>query len=185
MKKLIISLTFLFIGSLGIRAQIFPRLDRSPLDIAYFPYNYAHDRQPGEKAIIKVVYSRPLKKDRGIFGQLIPFGQVWRIGANENTEIKFYQDVLIDGKKVVAGTYSLFAIPGEKQWTIIFNSDIDYWGAFSYNQEHDILRVTAKSKTIESTIEAFTIKFEKSGDKGIIMNMAWSNTLVELPIGIK
>ena len=82
--------------------------------MAYFPNNFAHDRKGEQEAVIRVIYSRPQKSGREIFGNLVPWKKVWRAGANEATEIKFYKDVEIGGKKVKAGTYSLFAIPDEK-----------------------------------------------------------------------
>jgi len=158
-------------------------LDKSPLDIAYLPHNYAHDREPGEKVIAKVVYSRPQKKDRVVFGGIVPYGKVWRTGANENTEIHFYQDITIGGEKVKAGTYSLFTIPGEKTWTIILNSNMDYWGAFSYNEENDVLRTQVEAGGNEEVVEAFTIQFATTDGESAIMKLAWDKTLVEVPIG--
>lgn len=169
-------------------AQKMDGLDKSPMDMAYYPDNFAHDRKFAPEligdlpAIVRVTYSRPAKKDREVFGKLVPFGKVWRMGANESTEIKFYQDVTIQGKKVKAGTYSLFAIPNSAEWTIIFNSDLDFWGAYSYNQANDVLRVNVPLKKTESVIEDFSIKFRKSNDKETIMMVAWDNTLLEVPI---
>ena len=159
-----------------------PGLDRSPLDYAYFPDNFAHDRREGEKALVRVIYSRPQKKGREIFGNKVPYGKVWRTGANENPEIKFYQNATIAGKKVKAGTYSLFAMPGEKEWTIIINKDLDYWGAYKYKEQHDLLRVTAKTQKLDNVIEAFTIQFVDDGENKAVMKMAWDQTLVEVPI---
>lgn len=106
---------------------------------------------------------------------------MWRAGANEATEIKFYQDVELSGKKVKAGTYALFTIPGEKEWTIILNSDLDYWGAYSYNDKNDVLRVSAPATQLNSTVENFTIQFESKGEKQGVMKLAWDKTLVEVP----
>lgn len=97
------------------KAQGFKGPDKSPMDMAYFPDNFAHDRKKDEKAVIRVVYSRPQKNGREVFGKLVPFGEVWRTGANEATEIKFYHDVELAGKHVNAGSYSLFTIPREKE----------------------------------------------------------------------
>lgn len=162
-------------------AQALPALDKSPMDMAYYPNNFAHDRKAGEKAIIRITYGRPFKNGRDIFGKQTPYGKVWRMGANEASEIKFYQDVQFGGKAVKAGTYSLFAIPGEKEWTIILNSDLDYWGAFSYKEQNDVLRVTAPVTTTDAPVENFTIQMVKSGD-GAVLKMAWDTVLVQLPI---
>jgi hypothetical protein len=107
---------------------------------------------------------------------------VWRTGANEAPEIKFYQDVTIQGKIVKAGVYSLFTIPNANEWTIIINTDLDVWGAYSYNQAKDVLRVNVPVKKPEGVIEDFSIKFRKGNDKEAMMMMGWDTTLVEVPI---
>ncbi len=104
-----------------------------------------------------------------------------RTGANEATEIKFYQDVTLAGKKVKAGTYSLFTIPGEKEWIIILNNDLDYWGAYTYNQKNDVIRIKAPATDLATPVESFTIQFEKKGDKEGVMQFAWDKTLVNVP----
>lgn len=181
MKKLLFASFLILAMSAACSSQPFAGLDKSPMDMAYFPNNFAHDRKPGEKAIIRVTYSRPQKSGREVFGKLVPFGKVWRAGANEANEIKFYQDAELAGKKVKAGTYSLFTIPGEKEWTIILNSDLDYWGAYSYNEKNDVLRVTAPATNLNSEVENFTIQFDKKGDQQGVMKLVWDKTLVEVP----
>jgi hypothetical protein len=108
---LLLSITFM------CQAQKFRGLDKSVMDMAYYPDNFAHDvkfapEKVGKEAFVRVTYSRPAKKDREVFGgKLVPYDKVWRLGANEATEIKFYKNVTINGQKVEAGVYSLFAIP--------------------------------------------------------------------------
>lgn len=162
------------------KAQNFRGPDKSPMDMAYFPDNFAHDRKKDEKAMIRVVYSRPQKNGREVFGKLVPFGEVWRTGANEATEIKFSQDVEFAGKHVKAGTYSLFTIPYEKQWTIILNSDLDYWGE-SYKASSDVVRVTTPTVELSNPVEYFTIQFESKGNKEGVMKLAWDKTSAEVP----
>lgn len=187
MKNIIAFITCLLFCSLCL-AQKPISLDKSPMDRAYYPDNFAHDRKfapekVGDKAFIRVTYSRPAKKEREIFGKLVPYSKVWRLGANESTEIKFYQDVTIQGKKLSAGTYSLFAIPEEKQWTIIFNSDLDSWGAYSYNEANDLLSVSVPNSKAEENIENFTIRCMKgSSDREAILQILWDTTKVELPV---
>ena len=182
MNKIILATLFFLLCTMMSYAQNFTGLDKSPMDMAYFPDNFAHDRKPGEKAIVRVTYSRPPKNGREVFGKLVPYGKVWRTGANEAAEIKFYQDVELGGKPVKAGTYSLFVIPAEKEWTIILNNDLDYWGAYSYNAKNDVLRVTAPTKALASGVENFTIQFESKGEKQGTMKMAWDKTVVEVPL---
>ena len=93
---------------------------------------------------INISYSRPGVKNRKIWGELVPYNKVWRTGADEATKITFSTDVLIEGKKLPAGSYSFFAIPGEKEWTLIFNKVFDQWGAFTYNEAEDALRIKVK-----------------------------------------
>jgi hypothetical protein len=183
MKK-IVSLCFLLaIIAFSADAQKFRGLDKSPRDIAYFPDNFAHDRKDGEKALVKVSYSRPYLKGREIFGKLEPYGKVWRVGADESTEIKFYQDATFGGKKIKAGTYSMFAIPGEKEWTIILSSDLDYWGAYKYKEANDVLRTTVPvSPKAAAPIENFSIVFTGDKPDKAVMALGWDTTVVEVPV---
>ena len=189
MKKVFSFCICLVLLSTALQAQKVIPLDKSPLDYAYFPVNFAHDRGDGPKkvgnqAFVRVLYSRPAKKEREIFGKLIPYGQVWRAGANESTEIKFYQDVTIQGKAIKAGTYSLFVLPTESEWTIILNTNVDYWGSFSYKEANDVARFKVPVKKAESMAENFTIQFAQNGEKNATMQLIWDMTLVELPIGL-
>ncbi|MEO5979165.1 MAG: DUF2911 domain-containing protein [Chryseolinea sp.] len=171
-RNLLLLCVALVIATVGY-TQKFPSTDKSPMDMAYFPDNFAHDRKGDDKAIIRVSYSRPSKSGREIFGKLVPYGKVWRMGANEAAEIKFYQDVDFGGKKVAAGTYSLFGIPGEKEWTIILSNDLDYWGAYSYNEKNDVLRVTAPVIALSDALENFSIVFDKKGAGKGTMKLGW------------
>ena len=181
MKYLIYALLFVAGISFSAQAQ-FRGLDKSPMDVAYLPDNFAHDRDPGQKAIVKVYYSRPQKKDREIFGAKVPYGKVWRTGANEAAEIKTYQSITIGGKKLKAGTYSIFTIPNEKEWTILISSDLDYWGAYKYKASSDLLSFKVPVKTLSEVVEAFSIKFEDQGNNTAIMRLGWDKTMVEVPL---
>ncbi|WP_420146546.1 DUF2911 domain-containing protein [Spirosoma sp.] len=173
-------------------AQTLRGLDKSPMDMAYYPDDFAHDRKfapakVGDKAYARVTYSRPAKKDREVFGKLVPYGKVWRVGANEATEVKFFTDATIGGKQIKAGVYSLYAIPNETDWTLIFNTDLDQWGAYSYKQDLDILRVTVPVKKTSEPLENLAIQFKKADDnsKNSTMMIAWDNTLVEVPVSFQ
>ena len=160
-------------------AQKITKMDKSPLDFSYLPHNYPHDG--GDKLIARVIYSRPGKNDREIFGKLIKYGKVWRLGANENTEITFYEDVTFGGKQVKAGTYSMFAIPDNSTWTFILNTKLHAWGAYSYDEEKDIARVEVTPGKSENTIEQLTIVFSSTGNKGSL-NVFWDDTHVVVPV---
>jgi len=159
------------------------------MDMAYYPDDFAHDRKfapakVGDKVFARVTYSRPAKKDRETFGKLIPYGKVWRVGANEATEFKLFTDATIQGKKLKAGVYSFYAIPTETEWTLIFNTDLDQWGAYSYNEKLDVLRVTVPVKKADEPVENLSIQFKKANDnvKDSILMIAWDKALVEVPI---
>lgn len=157
-------------------AQKLPPLDQSPTDISYLRENGR-----GTAPVAKVVYSRPQKKGRTMLGDVDPYGKVWRLGANETTEIKLYKDVTFGDKKISAGTYSLYAIPNKDQWTIIFNSKLDTWGAYEYDETKDVARINAPAGKTDSEVEAFTMVFD--GEKGTgSLVMAWENTLVKVPL---
>lgn len=126
---------------------------------------------------VTIDYSQPAKKGRTIFGELVPYGQVWRTGANEATWIEVSNDVTVQGETLKAGKYAIFTIPGEKEWTIIFNSKWDQWGNYSYKESEDVLRVKAPAGKTDAT-ERFTITLDDSGK----VTMAWDETKVEFTV---
>jgi hypothetical protein len=154
----------------NMQAQKFAKLDKSPMDAATFPASYKDSNK-----LIKVIYSRPQLKGREL-SALAPNNEVWRTGANEAPIITFYKDMKIGGNPITAGEYSLFTIPGEKEWTIILNKDINVWGAYSYNEANDAVRVKAKA-TSGDALEAFSIAFDDEG----IMHLGWGTTRVAVP----
>lgn len=156
-------------------AQKLPGLDQSPSDIAYF-----RPDGRGTTPVIKVIYGRPQKKGRTMLGEKESYGKVWRTGANETTEIKLYKDVTFGDKKIPAGTYSLYSIPDKTEWTIIFNSKLDTWGPYEYEEGKDVARIKVPAGKTESEVEAFTIAFDGSSGSGT-MALAWENTLVKVP----
>lgn len=131
---------------------------------------------------IKVVYGQPYRRGRTIFGEWEPYGQVWRTGANEATEITFTKPVLMNTEVVEAGTYALFTIPNEESWTIILNNDLGQWGAFDYNEAFDYLRFEVPVIEIESPKEAFTIEFTDPFNSETTMSLTWDLIRVEIPI---
>lgn len=134
---------------------------------------------------IEVEYSRPGKKNREIFGKLVPYGKIWRTGANASTKFKTDKDITINGKELKKGKYALYTIPGESEWTIIFHNNTSYWGVGDYKETEDALRVTAKPITIKETIETFTIEFGHFTNSGAKMMIMWDNTLVSVDIDTK
>jgi Protein of unknown function (DUF2911) len=127
-----------------------------------------------------VTYGRPYKHDREIFGVLAAYGSVWRVGADEATTVAFAKDVKIGDKEVKAGTYTLFAIPNETEWTIIINSKLGQWGAFSYptTKESDVAHIKVPVKKMDSVVEQLTIRFD--GETSMIIE--WDNVQVTVPL---
>jgi hypothetical protein len=183
----------LFMALIGFAVQAqnkdavikYPNLDPSPMDALYYPINAVKvKKEDTSLPLIKVLYSRPQKKGREIFGVLEQFDKVWRLGANENTEIYFAKAVTIGDKRIKAGRYSLFAIPAKGQWTIIVNKQTDRWGAFNYDESKDVVRVLVPVTKLEKVIESFSMTFMDQAD-GVQLMMAWDTTQVALPIYFK
>ncbi|MGF1923645.1 MAG: DUF2911 domain-containing protein [Bacteroidia bacterium] len=189
MKKISLVIVLALFGLLAnaqtAPAVKFPAVDSSPLDAAYFPANAPKVKKGDESMpVIKVLYSRPARKGRTVFGVLEQYDKVWRLGANENTEIYFDRAVTIGDQKLKPGKYSLFAIPTKDKWTIIVNKQTDRWGAFTYDQAKDIARVDVPTTTLEKPLENFSIVFTDQAE-GAHMIMAWDTVQVTLPIGFK
>ena len=131
---------------------------------------------------LKVSYSRPSARGRKVFGDVVPFGKVWRTGANKATIVKFGEDVLVEGQLIKAGEYSLSTIPNENEWVIIFNSNVNLWGAMGYNETEDVLRVKVKSQKSNVFCETFTINFSDLTTTSAILNLKWEQTKVQVKI---
>lgn len=178
MKKFTTISTFVFallmIASTNMQAQKFSSLDKSPLDIASFPSDYKDANKQ-----MKVIYSRPQLKERSL-NKLAPNGKVWRTGANEAAELVLYSDFNLGGTSVKAGTYSLFTIPGEKEWTIILSSDLNVWGSYYYKEANDVARLTVPATKDGKSIEAFSIAMLE-GENGVDMYLAWDTVRVKVP----
>ncbi|CAN5247583.1 hypothetical protein BH11BAC6_BH11BAC6_03910 [soil metagenome] len=169
---------------LSVSAQIQPTdLDKSPMDMNYSPQGYPILKMNGNAStapVCRIIYSRPQKAGRVIFGGIINYGQVWRMGANEATEIEFFSNVKIDGKTVQKGKYTLYTICNETSWTIILNSEKDVWGLY-YNPKKDVLHIDVPVQITDKTTEAFTMYFEDVKD-GTNLTVLWDNVKVVLPI---
>lgn len=174
--KWISSIALVIITLTQINAQdatLFANLDASPLDVVMA-------RDDDNNAIARVIYSRPSKKDRVIFGELVPFGEVWRTGANEATEIAFYRDMIIAEQKVPAGAYSIYTIPKEDGWTFILNSQTTQWGT-KYDASKNILETPMNTMPAPDTIESFSINMITTEDS-MILFMGWDDTIAQIEI---
>jgi hypothetical protein len=138
---------------------------------------------------VSISYSRPGVKGRKIWGGLVPYDKVWRAGANEATKFVFTSDVLINGKKLPAGSYSFFAIPAKTDWTLIFNKVADQWGAFEYNQAEDAMRFTVKPQQSEFTewleYTFSDMKVNKDGKNSAVVNLIWEKLRVPFTIEVQ
>ena len=161
-----------------------PPLDKSTMDMSYYPVNHPILKLQGkatEPLMARVIYSRPMRSGRKIIGNLMEYGKVWRMGANESTEIEFFRDGRIGEKTVKKGRYTLYAIPDSDNWTIAVNRETDTWGAFQYDPSKDVLRYQVKPGKSKEPIEAFTICFDGSG-RLANLNILWDDFHLVIPI---
>jgi hypothetical protein len=131
---------------------------------------------------VELSYSRPSIKGRKIFGNLVPFGSVWRTGANSATTLTFGDEVTINGKKIPAGKYGFLTIPGQDNWTLIITKQLDVTSPAAYKQENDVVRMEVKPATINYQIENLTLQFGNVKDNSMNLELMWDNTYVALPI---
>jgi len=156
---------------------------------------------------VRIIYNRPAVKGRNIWGDpppetkgeatldnqnarqpgmpIVPYGHVWRTGANEATQFEITDDVLVNGRPLPAGKYSLHTIPGRDEWTIIFNSIANQWGSFNYDPSKDALRITAKPTTVREHQEWLEFRIEPSGENSAMVTIAWEKVRVPFTVEIK
>lgn len=157
-------------------------LDKSPMDIAYYPEEFPVLKMSGKiggEPVARIIYSRPSKDGRDIFGNVVKYGAYWRLGANEGTELEFFRDVMIMGKTVKKGRYIIYCIPHEKEWTIRLNSDLYTWG-LSIHSARDLYSFDVPVTAAQNNFEVLTMKFE-SINKGARLMMAWDDVVTYLP----
>jgi hypothetical protein len=186
MKKNVLLHLCLLLPFIVLAQAELPAVDKSPLDICYFPLQYPNLKAQGaasEPPTARVIYSRPKKEGRDIFGGLVEYGKLWRLGANEATEIEFYKPVIIGGKKIAKGRYTLYAVVNEKTWTFIINKETDVWGSFKYSPAKDVVRISAPVRTLDEPIESLAMTFQKQS-QSVNLVVAWENVEVALPISL-
>ena len=133
---------------------------------------------------IEVTYSRPTVRGREIFGALVPYGEVWRTGADGATTISFSTPVSVGGEALAAGTYELFSIPGEKEWVVIFHQHQGQWGSYAYDPANDAARVTVKPRRLDEVVESFTLSIDEVAKSTATLNISWDRVQVPVPIAI-
>ena len=134
---------------------------------------------------IEINYSRPSMRGRKIFGALVPYGEVWRTGANSATKVTLSTAVKFNGTAVPAGTYALFTIPGQAEWTVIFNQVSGQWGSYAYDAKNDVARFTAKPIALNNPVETFGISIsELANDSAATLALSWENTRVPMKVEV-
>lgn len=178
--KIIFFLGLVLSGQL-LMAQPKPTdLDKSPVDISYYPENYPILKMRGQAngaPLARILYSRPQIKGRTIFGQEVKYYEIWRLGANEATELELFKNATIGGKKVPKGRYVLYCIPTETKWTIIVNKDNYSWGSFTYKSDKDVTRIDVPVQKNNSITEALTIYFDENN-----LILLWENIKAMVPV---
>ena len=168
----------LFVAASPVHAQDKPRV--SPTDTVATDIGGAQ---------VKIVYSRPYTKDpktgepRKIWGGLVPFGQVWRTGANEATTLTTDKPLVIGGTAIPAGTYTLFSLPAADGAKLIVNKQTGQWGT-KYDEKQDLARIDMKKEPLGTTTDQFTIAFEKSGAAGSMLKLTWEDTQYSVPVEV-
>lgn len=183
MKPFILT-TCLFLA-LSSFAQPKPtELDKSPMDMSYWPANYPILKMSGkakDQPVARIIYGRPLKNGRAIFGGIIKYNEMWRLGANEATEIETFQTLKIGGKVLAKGRYTVYCLPTENKWTIIINKDNFCWGNFTYDSKKDLIRTDIDVEKNSEPAEAFTMYFEDAKN-GATLIFLWDDIKASLPI---
>jgi hypothetical protein len=166
-----------------IAANTYASVDVSPMDMSYFPVDYPKLKTANSNIpppVIRLIYSRPHLGRRALFSGILKYDEAWRLGANEASEINFYKQVIIQGKKIKAGRYIIYGIPHHDKWTIILNSNIDTWG-LKQDTTKDVGRFEIPVSTNGTSLEYFTMVFEKA-DSGANLIIAWADIVAKLHI---
>ncbi len=133
---------------------------------------------------IEIAYSRPGVKDREVFGGMLPYGKVWRTGANAATKLVFSTPVKLNGNDIAAGTYALMTIPDKDEWTIIINKGSEQWGSYKYDEKSDVVRFKAKPVKLAKAVETFTIEFNDIRDESSNLNLTWDQVCVPIKLEV-
>lgn len=170
------SLLFIILSTTFVKAQEVTKPRSSPTSLVTARYKDTY---------LKITYSQPSKRGRIIFGELVPYNQVWRTGANEATEITLTKDIVIDKQPLKAGTYSIFTIPKKDFWTVIINKDLGLWGAYNYNATMDVLRLEVPVQVLQDGVyESFTIQVDQRNNQAELVFL-WDSIRVAVPVQFK
>ena len=153
-----------------------------PGDFTDFPASRPASRRPVLDVRFRRLDSRDDEGQSLVFGELVEDGKIWRLGANEATEIEFFRDVKIAGKTVKKGRYTMYALESPAKWTVIINKETDVWGAFKYDAAKDVVRVDCPVTKTADITESFSMMFEKATEKSINLIMDWDDVMVKMQI---
>ncbi|MCO5234949.1 MAG: DUF2911 domain-containing protein [Chitinophagaceae bacterium] len=159
-------------------------LDQSPLDILYYPPEYPKLKMIGKESsppVFRIIYSRPQKNGRAIFGALIKYNEPWRLGANEATEIEFFEPVVIQHQEIPTGRYRLYCIPTPAEWTLVLNSDLYSWG-LKTDPAKDLFRFTIPTIPTRPPVEVFSMETTEGAPGEALLWIAWDDVKAVLPI---
>jgi hypothetical protein len=187
MQKIILSILLCFGMCCVVAQSKLPAVDKSPMDMSYYPVGYPVQKMQGkatEALVARVIYSRPQKNGRVVFGELLEYGKVWRLGANEATEIEFFQNVKFGNAKIKKGRYTMFCVPYTDKWTIIINKDLDAWGSFTYDSKKDVARLEVPITKSTEVLDSYTMAFDKTAT-GFGLIIAWDNIRATVPFSLQ
>jgi len=175
---------------INLNPPMFDGDDASPMDLVAYPTNSrflnfqkAEDRDKFAPKV-RVVYSRPQLKGRKVFGEMLKYGEMWRVGANQTTEVTFFEDVMIGGKKINKGKYGLFATINKDNWEFVLHTNVQSWGNANHDPETNVVSVVAPVVKTPSTLEALSMVFEEKGNNKVDLIVGWENAMARLPIEI-
>ena len=186
LRILLVSILILSFTGAHAQQDSIPPVDKSPMDMSYcppfYPMHKAQDRII-EPLVARAIFSRPGKTNRILFGKLVEFQKLWRLGANEATEIEFFKDVTIQKNKIKKGRYTLYAIPDTNHWTMILNKETDTWGAFLYDEKKDLMRWDVPVETLNQPIENFAMYFSLKNNNANLY-IVWDTFKVTIPFTV-
>jgi hypothetical protein len=183
MQKFVLCIAFCLSVCFVVAQSKLPAVDKSPMDMSYYPVNYPVLKMQGKATdalAARVIYSRPQKNGRAVFGELLEYGKVWRLGANEATEIEFFQNVKLGNTKIKKGRYTMYCVPYTDKWTVIINKDVDAWGSFTYDVKKDVARLEIPITKSTEVLDSYTMAFDKTAT-GFGLTIAWDNIRAVVP----
>lgn len=192
MKKILILACAALVYT-GVNAQKFSDLDKSPMDATFYPANAAKrsmmktaDEKMAASPQIRVLYGRPALKGRNVFPDITKYGNEWRVGANESTEIMLYKPAIIAGKKLEAGRYTMVIVPTEKVWTVHLSTENDGWGNYGRNKDMDVVTTDILVTMDEESVENLSMAlYSPEKDNVVHLKIGWGNYRAELPIAME